>query len=186
VSFGLTTAVMMSQGRFDRYSAFTVMEGVAITAAGGVGAWLNRDASPRDAACAVAIWSGVQMAVGRIAVVLIELRRAGATVGATARPLVSWWSLGSVAAVAAIAVDRLIGLEGMAGAWFPEWASGPRSPAFWMAVQATRVGLTGALFIGLFVGFARALLPRALADCARFVPSRLATLVRRALLLQGI
>ncbi|HYE01663.1 MAG TPA: oligosaccharide flippase family protein [Phycisphaerales bacterium] len=175
VSFGLTAAVMLAEGRFRRYSVLTLLEGLAITAGAAVAAALVGSATT------IALGAGLVMAAGRAAVTGIELGRLGAPPPRTAAAMAPWWLLALGSAAVALLLDRAAGpgLEALLPSGSP---GGGRAPLLaLLAVQAVRGSLIAAAFLALFAGGARLLLPGPLADALAVGPARAARVARRAL-----
>lgn len=156
-TIGLTTAVLLSQGRFKRWAGLTIVEGALLMVGALIGAkfW----GTP------VAIAAGVATALGlsRIAVTSWILGAGGTPVRET---------------LAALLAPYLVGVTSAALAVFVVDPALPEMPAW------ARFLVLGAVFTAIYGVGARLLLSRQIRDGIAVAPARLGPLLHRVLLLR--
>lgn len=193
ILYGLTSAVLLAQGRFRAWCLSSFAEGLAFTAAGAVAAWIVADPS----ASGLAWWTASTLAAARLAVTLWVMKSIGAARRQTLPDIFGPWIMAMGAATAAVLTDRALALDSVihrtvtdidheqisvaivTGTGVAGWFSGlfdhlalqPR----WRAtgIEAVRFVINGTICATVFVVAARALTPRVLADAIRVMPARL-------------
>lgn len=179
MTFGLTNAVLMAQGRFRTCGTLMLVEGSMLVGAGAVGA------IALGTAWGVAACVGAALVIARVGVTAYTVVTSGGATRDVTLALAPAW-LASVAAWALAAwVDRLVSFgtglaEALVGAAF-EAGMGPR----WAlaGASAARMALIGAAFTAGFVVLMRLVRAEQLAEAADAMPARLRPLARRVALL---
>jgi hypothetical protein len=188
VSYGLSAAMLMAEGRAKAYAMMTLVEGVGLTIACAVGAMVKEDAGQ------IAFYAGVWLMVSRVLVMIWKFSTLGVrgsegalkVIDASMRPCM----IGIVAAFGAEVVRR----ASSPGLWqgggpHPTWLQHlvARLPASLQHTveHGTLVLLAGGTFTLVFVLLARVGMPETLRDLLRACPARLRPLLARVLLLRA-
>jgi len=110
---GVTQAIQVAKGRFKENAISLLLEGILFTAAAGIGAWFAARShdSAGSTAAQIAIYGAGAMAVGRVGVTLWVMARLGASKRRTIGVMAGPWVVAVAAALAAVGVDRAIGLK---------------------------------------------------------------------------
>ena len=156
-TFGLTTAMLMSQGRFKRWALLTAVEGALVMLSMLIAA--SRYGTP----VAMAIATASTLALTRTAMMIVVLRRGGTPASVTLASIFQPWSIAVVAAMVAVALDHAMGDS------VPNWLKLP---------------ILGGCFGAVFAFGARLLLVRSLHEAIAVAPARLVPLAHRLLLLK--
>jgi O-antigen/teichoic acid export membrane protein len=177
ILFGLTTAVQQARGHFREYFVLTALEGIAFTGAAALGAYATGTAE------GAAWYSSIQLALGRVIVTFLVMWKLGAGFASIAKAMFPAWILAVLAALTALAVDQVLGLDGIArlavvGAELRQGAAGLTETV----VHGLRLLLIGVVCTLSFVALARLLLPGEMRDAASSLPRGLGP---RALRLLG-
>lgn len=110
---GVTQAIQVAKGRFKENAISLLLEGVLFTTAAGIGAWFAARShdSAGSTAAQIAIYGAGAMAIGRVGVTLWVMARLGASKRRTIGVMAGPWLVAVIAALAAVGVDRAIGLK---------------------------------------------------------------------------
>ncbi len=156
-TMGLTTGVLLAQGRFKRYAAFSIVEGAVMMAAAAVGAKFG--GTPATMALATAS----AMAVMRLAVTTLVMRRCDVSFGEVVASIFPAWMIGVVSAGLVLSLDA----------------------ALTSALPSiVRLVLMGGAFGALFVFGARLVLVRQIREALPAAPARFVPLIERLLLMR--
>lgn len=186
VSFGLCAAVLMAAGRFRAFSFLTMAEGVGVMAAGAIGAAIHGDAT------GIAMWTGAQLAIGRLVATVIVLKPLGIGAGEVLRAGVPAWLLATLAAAAAVMVDRSGGVQSvLAGIDVARLVSGWGASLKWaqrldsIATEGARMLVISMACAGLFAVAARVLIAGQVSEALDALPGRVGRPVRAILRLRA-
>lgn len=189
VTYGLTAAMLMAEGRAKAYAMVTLFEGLGLTIACAVGALVKEDATT------IAIFAGLWLLVSRVGVMIWKfsslgvpalrgVRGALTVMQTTMKP----WIIGLVATLLAEIVRRastpgawLTG--GSSDTWLQHAVAHLPEKLRHTAEHGALVLITGAVFSLVFVVLARVAMPDTLRDLAGSMPARLRPVVRRVLFL---
>jgi O-antigen/teichoic acid export membrane protein len=170
VSFAVTCAVMMAQGRFKRFSLSAWGEGLVLIAA----TWLACRVKPDDLTY-IALSNGVALVITRLIVTAHTFNLTGVPLSKLPGAMISGWLVALAASVPSFGIDSL-----------PMWADlqailEPKIPAAEEAraviamslVCVLRAGVAGSLFVACFVLLSRLLLAADMREAVGVVPARL-------------
>lgn len=160
VTFGLTSSLLMAQGRFKLYAWLTLLEGAGFTGACCVGALIEE--SPESLSLAGGIW----LAVSRIVINIWLFRGMGVSAWGVCRSMIPPWLTAIAAAACGIGLDRLVGPS--LGASLPRLLS-----------DVVRVGVIGGAFGIVFLVLTRVFLGDALRDALAVTPRRVRPIAAR-------
>ncbi len=204
ILYGLTSAVLLAQGRFRAWCLSSFAEGLSFTAAGAAAAWIIADPSAQ----AMAWWTASTLAVGRFLVTLWVMKSIGARRRQTIGDIVGPWMMAMMAAAAAVLVDHSLQLDSVvhravadidreqiavtivAGTGAAGWLTGlidhfglePRWHA--ACIEFVRFVVNGSVCAAVFLAASRAMTPHVLGDAVRVMPPRLARLAAKVLVLE--
>jgi hypothetical protein len=160
VTFGLTSSLLMAQGRFKLYAWLTLLEGAGFTGACCVGALIEE--SPESISLAGGTW----LAVSRIVINIWLFRGMGVSAWGVCRSMIPPWLTAIAAAACGIGLDRLVGPS--LGGSLPRLLS-----------DVVRVGVIGGAFGVVFLVLTRVFLGDALRDALAVTPRRVRPIAAR-------
>jgi O-antigen/teichoic acid export membrane protein len=173
VTFGLSAAVLMAQGKFKKLALLTGVEGIGVVGCGAIGALLHGTVE------GVAWWTGGSLLLTRVVCTIISLRPLGIGTLEVLRGMFPAWILACVAAGIALSADYY--------AQLPE-----RLEALFVSVQAlswrerwvdiARIIAVGGMFALLYAALCRVMLASVVREVCSALPGpvgRLARLVMR-------
>jgi O-antigen/teichoic acid export membrane protein len=160
VTFGLTSSLMMAQGRFKRYAWLTLVEGVGFTLACGLGALVEQSA------IAIAWAGGAWLCGSRVVLNIWLFRDLGVSPWGVCKATLPPWLVAIVAAACGIAADRWLGAP-LSGGLPTRWG------------DLVRVAIAGGVCGVTFLMLTRAFLGAALRDALAVTPARVRPLAAR-------
>ena len=164
VTYGLSTALMMAQGRFRELALLTAIEGIGVTGFGTLGAYLHR--SPEG----VAIWTGASLLVTRIACTWWAMRPIQLGIFPILRGMLPAWVIAAAAAAAALWVESLLAAPGVLDARLAFIASATLRK---YAEPGILLCVSGGIFTLLMAIFSRMFLASSLREVAEALPGKL-------------
>lgn len=176
ITFGLCAAIMLAEGRFRGLSYLTLYEGIGITIAAAIGAWI--DGSPTT----IAWWTGGAMATSRLFATMYIMHSVGVGPGRVLRAILPPWVLATGAAALAVGLDHYLGLGGAARSALAGAGLGPTLKA--TLVDGFRVVVIGTVCTAAFAAGARVIIPTRLREAIAVGPRRIGAKVERLLLLK--
>lgn len=174
VGFAVTCAAMMAQGRFKFYSMTAWFEGIILTIAAAVGAWIEPTAT------SVAWWTGGAVVITRLLVVAEVFRYSKIPMKLLPGAVFPGWLVSVAAGGVAWWAERHVPVA--------DFMQGrlPVTMKPWIAVSlidGVRCALAGGTFVVIFTLLARLLLRSDLLEALSLVPAKLRGPCSRALLL---
>lgn len=163
ITFGLTAAILLAQGRFKLYSWLTLFEGAGLTLSCCIAAWIEGSAT------SVAIGAGLWLFVTRAAICMwvckqlqLPRRRLGIAMGSS-------WIIAIIAGGAGWAADHHLPIRATVVPLIPVGSDTVKQ----MLADVVRVGVAGTITSVLFLGLARVFLHEALKDVVQVAPMKL-------------
>lgn len=181
MTYGLTAAILQSQGRFVAWATVSLMEAALLLLASGLGAYLAP--GPESPA----IWFGAAVVFTRCAITAWTLKTSGIPLRTRLTSLFPAWIL----AILAASCIWLIDLQLIGHAQHHHWATllsqelHLRPPLAEILVQLTRAVFCGGLFLLIYAASIRLLLPSHLREAIRVMPARLRGLALKVLALKA-
>jgi len=187
VGFAVTCAAMMAQGRFKFYSMTAWFEGIVLTLAAAVGAWMEPTAT------SVAWWTGVTVVVTRLLVTAEVFRYSGISLKllpgavfpgwlvAVAAGAVGWWVERATQAPMGAWLTGLLPLDGALLKLLPERL---REVAQVSVIDTVRCAVAGCTFVATFTLLTRLVLAGDLREAMSMAPARLRGPMSRLLMLR--
>ncbi|MDX2016047.1 MAG: oligosaccharide flippase family protein [Planctomycetota bacterium] len=178
ITFGATTALLQSQGRFRAWSLKTFLEGLCFMGGAALGAHFGaRELVPGlNHAAHIALGVGLGMLISRSIVLTLSLASVGASFRQRVVCVVPAWLLAVGVAGACWAVDWALvdraGLVAGAQSWLTDHAKLGSQLAETL-VQLVRGGLLFTLYCALYIPAARLLLAQHLREALETMPARL-------------
>jgi hypothetical protein len=165
ITFGLSAALLVAQGRFKLYSWLTLFEGVGLTLSCCVAALIEASAT------SVAIGAGIWLFVSRAAICLWLCKQLNLPRRTLAVAMSSSWITAIVAGVAGWAADHYL-QESIRSGISQSLPFGSPTVKL-MIADLVRVGVAGIVTSALFLVLARAFLHEALKDVVQVAPMKL-------------
>lgn len=172
VTFGLSAAVLMAQGKFKKLALLTGVEGISVVVCGALGALLHGTVE------GVAWWTGGSLLLTRVVCTIISLRPLGIGTLEVLRGMFPAWILACIAAGLALGMDYYLKLPERLDVLF----GGVHSVSWrerW--VDITRIVAVGGTFAGLYAILCRAMLPAVVREVCGALPGALGVLARRTM-----
>ncbi len=181
MTFGLTNAVLMAQGRFRTCGGLMLMEGGLLVAAGAAGA-IALGTPAGIAACV-----GAALVAARIGVTTYAVVTSGGSARDVGIALAPAWLAAGIAWALAAALDLAINFEaGLARAALDlAWSGGAGVRGALAAASAVRIVIIGAAFAAAFVLIMRLVRSDQLSEAIAALPGKVRPWARRAALLPG-
>jgi len=172
VTFGLSTAVLLAQGKFKQLAGLTAIEGVGVVGFGALGALLHGTVE------GVAWWTGGSLLVTRVACTMVTFRPLGIGSGEVLRGMFPAWILACMAAAAAVGLDRVLGLPVRLDGMFAAVQSD-----MWRArcVDVVRMMVVGGVFAGAYTLLCRVVLPQVVREVCQALPGPIGRLASRVM-----
>lgn len=173
VTFGLSAAVLMAQGKFKKLAWLTAIEGVGVVGCGTLGALLHGTVE------GVAWWTGGSLLVTRILCTGISLKPLGISWVEVFKGMFPAWLLACVAAGLAISADYYGDLPERLSVWFgmihnPAWRE--------RCVDVIRIMVVGGVFAVAYAALCRVVLAGVVREVCQALPGpagRLSRMVMR-------
>jgi len=172
VTFGLSAAVLMAQGKFKKLAWLTAIEGVGVVGCGTLGALLHGTVE------GVAWWTGGSLLVTRILCTGISLKPLGIGWGEVFKGMFPAWLLACVAAGLAIGADFYGDLPERLSVWFgvihnPAWRE--------RCVDVIRIMVVGGVFAVAYAALCRVVLAGVVREVCQALPGPAGRLSRMAM-----
>ncbi len=161
VTFGLSAAVLMAQGKFKKLAWLTAIEGAGVVGFGAIGAIVHGTVD------GVAWWTGGSLLVTRVLCTGISLRPLGIGWGEVFKGMFPAWLLACIAAGLAISADFYGDLPERLGEWF-----GAIHNLAWRerCVDMVRIMVVGGVFAVAYAMLCRVLLAGAVREVCQALP----------------
>jgi hypothetical protein len=173
ITFGLTMAVLQAQGRFKLWFHLTLVEGLGLMVAAGLGAATG--GTPAD----VALWVGAELALFRMVLTGYTLELCGVRADQRLRAIVPAWLVALGAASATFTLDWWLTVRLQQwGSYSPlhAWIAGAthlKAKYAAAAGELVRIGVLGSVFTVLYGVGTRALIPAQVRDALHAFPGGL-------------
>lgn len=167
ITFGLTAALLMAQGRSKLYSMLTLFEGVGLTISCCVAALIEPTAT------SVALGAGLWLFISRAAICLWITKQLGLPRRKLAIAMSSSWCMAILAGAAGWAADHYTNLRALLPQHIPIGSDATKL----MLTDAVRLGLAGSVTALVFLVLARLFLHEALRDVVLVAPVRLRSIL---------
>lgn len=162
ITFGLTAAILLAQGRFKLYSWLTLLEGAGLTISCCVAALIHGTAT------SVAIGAGLWLFVSRAAICMWVCKQLQLPRRRLAVAMGSSWIIAIIAGGAGWTMDHFLPIRATLPAYIPFGSDAVK----FMIADAVRVGVAGTVTSLLFLMLARMFLHEALKDVVQVSPPR--------------
>jgi O-antigen/teichoic acid export membrane protein len=163
ITFGLTAALLMAQGRFKLYSWLTLLEGAGLTACCCIAALIEPTAT------SVAIGAGLWLFVSRAIICMWLCKQLNLPRRRLALAMSGSWILAIFAGAAGWAADHYIPLQSMLAQHVPFGSDRMKLTL----IALLRVIMAGTITSVIFLTLARVFLHEGLLDVVRVAPPRL-------------
>jgi len=163
ITFGLTSALLMAQGRFKLYAWLTLFEGVGLTLSCCLAALVKPDATT------VSLGAGLWLFVSRAGICMWVTKQLGLPRRKLAVAMCSSWIIAIIAGAAGWSADHFLNLRGSLPQHIP-FGSDTIKLAI---VDLLRLSIAGGVTSLLFLVLARVFLHEALLDVVNVAPVRL-------------
>ena len=162
ITFGLTAAILLAQGRFKLYSWLTLLEGAGLTASCCFAAWIEGSAT------SVAIGGGLWLFVSRAVICMWVCKQLQLPRRELAVAMGSTWIIAIAAGAAGWSADHFLPIRQVLPQYMPLGSDAVKL----MIADAVRVGVAGTVTSVLFLALARVFLHEALKDVVRVAPMK--------------
>jgi O-antigen/teichoic acid export membrane protein len=180
VTFGLSSAMLMAQGRSREYAISALIEGAGLALAAGAGAIFISGDNPGQAATIVAWCTGIWLLLARLISTAWAFRGCGVPLRSVAGALFPSWLIAIVSGAAGYFADRFTNIAPIV-----EQALGGQHPGWWAvsAAAAAEAAIAGLTCVVVFVVLSRLLIADHVRDAVSTAPGRLRGVASRLFLL---